>query len=246
MIARRVCVATFFLAALLVLSLRFGNASAEEPKAGKKLNVVVIAGGHPYAQAPFRAIYKNYADMNVTFVEEKDGGEAFDDIQTWPYDVILLYNFEKNPSPKRRENLLKLLDRGVGLVILHHAIYGYRPWPEFQKIVGVTSWLSGAKDNVPLTIQVADPKHPIVQGLADFAIIDEAYLDHKLAEGPHVILTAAEATNAKHVAWVHKYKNAPVVYFQLGHDEKAYRNASFVKILGQSIRWAGGRLPAAK
>lgn len=244
MFGRRLCV-LLVLSACAALACNAATA-AENASPARKLDVVVIAGGHPYAVEPFRAIFKNYADMNITFVDEKDGGEAFEDIGQWRYDVILLYNFEKNPSQKRKENFLKLLDRGVGLVILHHAIYGYRPWPEFQKIVGVTSWLSEAKGDVAMTIQVADPKHPIVPGVADFSIIDESYLGHKLAAGPHVFLTAAEPTNAKHIAWVHQYRNAPVCYFQLGHDEKTYTNPQFVTILGRSIRWAGERLPQAK
>ena len=107
--------------------------------------MLVIAGGHPYAVEPFRAIFAGYSDMDCTFMEEKQGGEAFNDIANWPYDAIVLYNFMKQPSPRQWQNFLQLLDRGVGLVILHHGIYGYRPEPEFQKIVGVTCWLTGGR-----------------------------------------------------------------------------------------------------
>jgi len=220
--------------------------AAETAQAGpeKKIKVLVVAGGHGYPVEPFRAVFRSFHDMDCTFVDEKKGGEAFNDIGQFPYDAILLYNFEKNPSPQERENFLKLLDRGVGLVILHHAIYGYRTsWPEFQKIVGVTSWLSGAKDDVHFKIHVADPKHPITKGLSDFPIHDETYLGHGLDPKMHVILTTDEPTNSKHVAWVHTYRNAPVCYFQLGHDEKAYRNPQFQAVLGQAIRWVAGRLP---
>lgn len=209
-----------------------------------KLKVLVIAGGHPYPVAPFRAIFKNYADMDCTFVEEKKGGEALNDISHWSYDAILLYNYQKILSPKQRENFLTLMDRGVGLVVLHHAIYGYRrDWPEYQKIVGVTSWLTGSKDGVDLTIHVADPKHPITKGLRDFPICDETYIGHELAPGMHVILSTDAPNNSKHVAWVHTYRQSPVCYLQLGHDNKAYANPQYVAVLGQAIRWVAGRLP---
>jgi hypothetical protein len=116
-------------------------------------------------------------------------------------------------------------------------------WPEFQKIVGVTSWLSGAKDDVHFKIHVEDPNHPITKGLADFPIHDEVYLGHGLDPKMHVILSTDEPSNAKHIAWVHTYRNARVCYFQLGHDEKAYDNPNFRTVLGQAIRWAAGRLP---
>jgi uncharacterized protein len=151
----------------------------------------------------------------------------------------------KKPNDKQQENFLKLLDKGVGLLVLHHAIYGYRPWPEFQKIVGVTSWLSGAKDGVDMKIHVEDAKHPITQGLSDFAITDEVYKGHGLDPKCHVLLTTDEPSNSKWIAWVHTYRKSPVCYFQLGHDAKAYSNPGFAAFLGRAIRWTAGRLPAA-
>jgi len=223
-----------------------GLATAAEPTqaaSGKKIKLLVIAGGHGYPVEPFRAVFRNFHDMDCTFVEEKKGGEAFLDISHFPYDAILLYNFEKNPSQQERENFLKLLDRGVGLVILHHAIYGYRTsWPEFQKIVGVTSWLTASKDGVHYKIHIADPNHPITKGLSDFPIHDEVYQGHGLDPKMHVILSTDEPSNSKHIAWVHKYRNAPVCYFQLGHDEHAYNDPHFQTVLGQAIRWVAGRL----
>jgi len=218
-----------------------GSAQAGE---AKKMKVLVVAGGHPFPAKPFRAVFEAYKDMECTFVDEKVGGEAFDDITNWPYDAIVLYNYQKKPSEKRWENFLKLLDKGVGLVILHHAIYGYRPWPEFQKIVGVTSWLSGAKDDVHYKIHVEDAKHPITRGVADFEITDEVYAGHGLDPKVHVLLTTDEPSNMKAIAWVHTYRKSRVCYFQLGHDAKAYVNNGFIDVLGQAIRWTAGRLPA--
>jgi type 1 glutamine amidotransferase len=209
----------------------------------KKLRVLVVAGGHGYPVQPFRDVFAGYTDMECTFVDEKQGGEAFENIADWPYDAIMLYNYMKKPTEKQRENFLGLLDRGVGLVILHHAIYGYRPWPEFQRIVGVTSWLSSAKDNVEFKVHIEDSRHPITQGVTDFVIRDEVYQGHGLDPKVHVLLTTDEPSNAKAVAWVHTYRKSPVCYFQLGHDTKAYAKPEFAVILGRSIRWTAGRLP---
>jgi len=214
--------------------------------AEKKIRVLVVAGGHGYPVKPFRAAFDAYADMECTFVDEKVGGEEFDDISRWPHDAIVLYNYQKKLSDTQRENFLTLLDRGVGLVILHHGIYGYRPWPEYQKIVGVTSWLSGSKDDVDLKIHVEDPNHPITQGLADFSTTDETYRGQNPDPSVHVLLTTDEPTNAKAVAWVHTYRKAPVCYFQLGHDAKGYANPGYATFLGQAIRWAAGRLGKAE
>jgi type 1 glutamine amidotransferase len=210
-----------------------------------KIRVLVIAGGHPYSVKPFRAIFAGYPDMECTFVEEKQGGEAFDNIANWHYDAIVLYNYMKKPSPEQWQNFLQLLDRGTGLVIWHHAIYGYRPVPEFQKIVGVTRWLSGAKDNFDMKIHVEDPDHPITRGLKDFSIKDEVYQGHVIDPKVHVLLTTDQPANTREIAWTHTYRKSPVCYIQLGHGPSAYGNAGLTTFLGSAIRWSAARLPAA-
>jgi len=233
------------LAALIALvTLTSGGAWAgDEPGAtpAKKIKVLVVTGGHGFPVEPFRNVFKGFPDMACTFVEEKEGGEAFDDLGKWDYDAIVLYNYLKKPSEKRQENFLKLMDKGVGLVVLHHAIHGYQAWPEFMKIVGLTSWLGGAKDNVDFKVHVEDPQHPITKGLADFAINDETYRGHGVDPKARVLLTTDEPTNAKPVAWVHTYRKSRVCYYQLGHGTSAYANPQFATILARAIRWTAGR-----
>jgi uncharacterized protein len=222
-----------------------GAAEGTSATPAKILRVLVVAGGHGYPVKPFREVFAGYPDMDCTFVDETQGGEAFEDLSNWPYDAMVLYNYMTKPSDEQQANFLSLLDRGVELVILHHAIYGYRPWPKFQEMVGVTSWLSGSKDDVEFKIHIEDTQHPITRGLADFVIQDEVYQGHGLDPKEHVLLTTDEPLNAKAVAWVHTYRKSPVCYFQLGHDAKAYSKPEFRDILGRAIRWSAGRLPAA-
>jgi type 1 glutamine amidotransferase len=204
----------------------------------KKLRVLVVAGGHGYDVKPFREVFHAYKDMDCTFIDEKTTGEAFEDISNFSYDAIVLYNYKRKITEKQQENFLKLMDRGVGLVVLHHAIYGYLPWKEYYKVVGSTAPLDGWKDDVEYKVHVEDPKHPITQGVTDFTITDETYHDYKVDPKVHVILTTDEPLNAKTIAWVHTYRNSPVCYLQLGHGPTAYSDKNFVTLLGNSIRWS--------
>lgn len=225
--------------------------NAQEPakaRPAKKMRVLVLYGGHGFPEKPFREVFAPFRDMKCTFVEEKQGGEAFDNIDRWPYDAIVLYNFEKKPSDKQKENFLKLLDRGVGLVILHHGLHAYKEWPEFKKIAGITSFVSIAKDDVNYTVHIEDPTHPIVKGMKDFAVKDETYLSHNIDPQAkvRVFLTTSEPTNLKAVAWTHTYRKAPVCYLQLGHGPNVYGNKDFRAVLHNAIRWSAGRLPEEK
>ena len=217
----------------------------EAAKAGsaKKLQVLVLVGGHGFPEKPFHEIFDSFPDMKCTFVEEKVGGEAFENIDAWPYDAIVLYNHNKNPPEKERENFLKLMDRGVGLVVLHHGLHGYRDWPEFQKIAGITSFVKDAKDDVDYKIHIEDPNHPIVKGMKDFAVKDETYKGNQADPTVHVILTTDEPTNTKAIAWVHTYRKSPVCFLQLGHGTSIYGQKEYRTLLGNAIRWSAGKLP---
>jgi uncharacterized protein len=240
---------TFFsTVALLVISLlpacTLGANDAPKVAAAKKIKVLVVVGGHPFAVKPFRQIFDSFPDMKCTYVEEKVGGEAFDNIDHWRYNAIVLYNFEKKPSEKQRQNFLKLMDRGVGLVVLHHGLHAYRDWPEFKKIAGITAFVSDARGDVNYKIHIEDPRHPIVKGMRDFAVKDETYKGNHADPKVHVILATDEPTNNRAVAWVHKYRKSPVCFFQLGHDDTTYVRKEFRAVLGNAIRWSVGRLGA--
>jgi len=235
---------TAIVLANLVLSVCLSRADEQVKKGeAKPLQVLVLWGGHGFPEKPFREIFASFPDMKCTFVEEKTGGEAFENIDAWPYDAIVMYNFEKKPSEKAKENFLKLLDRGVGLVVLHHGLHAYKEWPEFQKIAGITSFVKDAKDDVNYKIHIEDPEHPIVKGMKDFAVKDETYHGNAVDPKVHVILTTDEPANTKAIAWVHTYRKSPVCYLQLGHGPSIYGQKEYREVLGNAIRWSAGKLP---
>jgi uncharacterized protein len=221
-----------------------GTASAK-----KKLAVAIVTGGHPFNEPEFLKIFQGREDIAFKHLPQKDGGEIFDNIADWPYDVIVLYNYERQISPKQRENFLKLLDKGVGLVVLHHANDAYHDWPEYTKITGVQwhdgPWerngvkmpASGYRVGVKFKVHVADPNHPITRGLADYDLADETYCRTIIDPGVHVLLTTDEPTSDKILGWTKMYRKSKVCYLQSGHDASAYRNPNYRTLVIQAIHW---------
>jgi len=113
-------------------NVRIRELNPEEVK--KQLEVVVITGGHGFEHDPFFKIFDGIKEIHYTESLQKDQSELFENIQGWDYDVMVFYNMGQEISPKRRKNLLKLLDQGVGVVVLHHTVCAYQEWPEFKKI----------------------------------------------------------------------------------------------------------------
>ena len=228
------------------------QAAADQPAQPTKINLLVVTGGHGYNEKEFPKIFAGADDIAVTFFPQKVGGEAFQTIDDWKYDVLLLYNFNQRISEAEQANFLKLMDRGVGLIVLHHAMAAYPDWREFRAIAGGKFYLkptpdegatrgSGVKFGVNMKVRPADPDHPITKGLEEFTIHDETYNHYWVDPQAKVLLTTDEPASDKVVAWAKTYRKARVFGMQMGHDEKAWASPGFRTALVRAVRWTAGR-----
>ena len=235
-----------------------GRAAEKQAKAAKpaetkpKLRVLVVTGGHGYDKKKFPKTFEGHDDIEFKI----QGGSPFENISDWKYDAMVLYNFKQRISETQRANFLKLLKKGVGLVVMHHAIAAYPGWLEFEKIIGATYVLKAVerdgvkyarpvwKHGVDMKIHVEDPSHPITKGLADFEIKDETYKKWVYHSGNHLLLSTDNKLSNKQIAWTRFYGKARVFFIQLGHGPQAFSDKSYRRVIAQAIRWSAGRLPA--
>jgi type 1 glutamine amidotransferase len=240
-------------ASLVVITAAPAPAADDPAPANPAIRAVVVTGGHGFQQEPFLAMFKSFEDVEFTHVPLKDHSELFEDTSDWPYDVIVLYNMTQNISEKRQKNFLALLEKGVGLVVLHHALGAWQAWPEYAEIVGgkfllkpatiggVQHEKSGWKHGVDYTVHVEDPKHPVTRGVADFRIHDETYCKYWVSPKANVILTTDEKTSDKAIGWTRTYAKARVAFLINGHDGKAYANPNYRRLVSNAIRWTAGK-----
>ncbi len=224
-----------------------GRAPARGP-----LKVLVITGGHKFDREAFPKLFENQGGMKVEIKEYKGSPGVFDDIRDWDYDVIVQYNFKQKITKRQRKNFLELLDRGVGLVVLHHAISAYPAWHKFDEIIGATYVLKEAvrdgrkyvmpkwKNGVTFRVHVEDPSHPILAGAGDFDLLDETYKLWVYHEGNHLLLSTGHPTSNRQLAWTRTYGKARVVFMQPGHGLETFTHTGFREILGRAIRWTAG------
>jgi type 1 glutamine amidotransferase len=177
-------------------------------------------------------------------------------------DVMIIYKGDAGYlSIEDRATLDNFLRRGGGLVSFHDALCGPNP-EEFASFVG------GAKKHgevnytleadVPYT--VVDKAHPIMQGVTDFTIKDEAFFNMTWSKTPeiHVLATAVMAktqTAGAHGGevvpqiWTYE-KNLTVgpgaqpfrafVWMQ-GHNYSNFSEPQVQPMLLRGIAWAGKR-----
>ena len=220
----------------------------------ERIRVAVVTGGHAFDRGSFLQVFEGHADIEYVHLPQKDHSELFEDIRQWPYDVIVLYNMTQEISERRRRNFIALLDQGVGLVVLHHAIAAFRTWPEFEDIIGASYFLedtvvdgvihkaSRPTHDVDFPIYIQDPRHPITRGLRDFRVHDETYKGFLCDPGNHVLLTTDDPASDRAVCWVRTYRKANVCYIQMGHGPSTYANENYRRLVVGAIRWATRRL----
>ena len=241
------------LACLLSLAATVQAAEGDGPaKAAEKVKVVILVGGHGYDQRGFETLW-NGLDGLTWEVWKGAPYTVFDDICQFKYDAIVMYNLSSGMTETQKKNFLALLDKGVGLVVWHHALANCQDWPEFEKIAGGKFWLAPGQRNgvqVPrsgtgfgkVKMSIADMKHPITKGMTGFEVEDEPYNAQTFCDGIQVLVTGDHPRSDKQIAWVHSYAKARVFGYQSGHDAKAWTNDGFRKLLNRGILWVAGRL----
>jgi type 1 glutamine amidotransferase len=216
-----------------------------------QLRVLVLTGGHNFDEQPFYKMFADFDNTEIDHVEIQKECTYFDDTSQWDYDVIVFYNFRNSLSSKGQENLLKLCDKGIGMVILHHAIAGFPEWSMWPKIVGAQYFLKDTeidgeiwkrctyKHGVTYHVTLEKSKSMVTDGLKDFEISDEVYKGYRLKSDNHILLTTDEPLSQKEIGWIRTFQKSKVCYIQLGHGKEAFGNSHYKQLIKQSIDWAG-------
>ena len=233
---------------LLILCILLSGVAFSSCTEKKTAKVLFITGGHDYDKETFAELL---AKLPITYdhVEHPNAHKMLKSDNISKYDVVLLYDMPKEISEEARADFIAMLEKGKGLVVLHHAFCSYDIWPEYVKIAGgryhhfpwkkdgVEQAPSTYKHDVDFDIKIEDAKHPITKGISNFSIIDEAYGNTELLSTVHPLLSTNSPLNGPLVGWTNNYGKSRVVTLTLGHDRRTWENPTFIELLSRSILW---------
>lgn len=223
-------------------------AFAADKPAEKKLTRVLLVTGrdvppHPWRETSpaLREALEKTGQFEVLVSEEP---AVLESSALAGYDVILLnyYNWERPEiTDQAKENLLKFVKGGKGLVSFHFSVRAWGGWKEYVKLIG-RIWIdtSGHGPRGTFKVKVAKPDHYITQGLTDFEADDELYAK-LVGDTPINVLVEAYSEWSKKtepIAWTLDYGKGRVFNIVLGHDAKACRLPQFVQLLQRGTAWA--------
>jgi type 1 glutamine amidotransferase len=208
----------------------------------KKLNILVVTGGHDFDRESFFEMFDSFQDISYTELKHPEANLQLGQIDPKTFDAVVFYDMPKSISEAEKESYFKLLNLGKGLVFLHHSLASYQDWDEFKTIIGGkyheeqnSPASSTYQHDVTFKVKIADPNHPVTKGVRDFEILDEVYGNTEVLPFVVPLLVTDHSLSSKIIGWTHQKENSRIVYIQLGHDKTAYVNPNFQKLLRQAI-----------
>jgi len=218
----------------------------------KPVKAAVITGNHPYDVLNFQKMFKDLAGIEAypqnmeDFVTDTGRGREL-------YDALLFYNMHLGGEGERvggfseeMWRVLKELGHGNrGIFLLHHSLLAFREWEVWRRISGIDGrTFEDFHEGERVKIEVERKDHPITEGLDGWEMTDEVYEVEGAAEDSEVLLTTDHPKSMATIGWTREYKDSRVFCFSLGHDDGAFSDGHFRKVVERGLKWTAGRSPA--
>lgn len=210
------------------------------------IRLLVVTGGHEF-DASFWAIFKNHPEwkMEPRAHEPAETCTVYDRPVAPDFDAVLLYDMPRSITDVQQQHFLALFERGVGAVVLHHALAGLQQWNTFEEITGLRMREKGEGGLPPYTyqhdvnfdLQRVDVKHPVVEGIPSFSILDETYGRMYYHSNIQPLIVTNHPASIPVVVWARTYKNSRLVMIQPGHGPQIFGNPHFRRLIANSIAW---------
>jgi len=208
---------------LLLVGLMGCASPKAETHADRKIKVLVLTGGHGFKAEPFFKMFADNPEITFTNASQGKSAEAYEREDLFSYDVVLLYDSPSNITDAQKERFLELFDKGIGVIVLHHAYLSYPMWGEYERIAGgkyvylneqmvngITSSTYKGGVDIPVTVAA---KHPVTDGLQDFILRDELYSNMHMLNNAKPLLKDGD----EWLAWYRTEKKSRVFGTILGH-----------------------------
>lgn len=164
------------------------------------------------------------------------------------YDAAMIH-FKNYPERLKYgkeiwDGLRAYVDNGGGLLIAHFGCGAFQEWDQFVQVIGrVWNPTFRAHDPYgPFDVRIADPQHPITQGMAPFATTDELYTCLDGAPPIRILCEATSKIDQKPypMGFVLQPESKRVFHCTLGHDVQALRSEGSRLLYRRAALWAAG------
>lgn len=219
----------------------------------KSIRIAVITGGHSFDRHAFFGMFGAMESVEWTEFQHPDANDLYGSDSLEYYDVLVFYDMVQDISPQQKSDFMECLEKGVGMVFLHHALVSYQHWDAFHEVVGGkyvladmmdeadSSSASNYKHDESIRVLIADRDHPVTAGLQDFEILDEVYINYRVGDHVAPLLKTSHPLSPPLIGWTNVHGRSRIVYLQSGHDRHAFDNTHYRQLVQQAIEWTAAR-----
>lgn len=182
-------------------------------------------------------------------VEHTEDDAWFTDERLARYDAVVFLNTTGDVLDLSQEAaFVRYIQAGHGFVGVHSAADTEYDWPWYGRLVGAYFRSHPAVQRA--TVDVIDRDHRCTRHLPRKWIRTDEWYDFR-APPPadvRVLMTVDESTYSggrmgvfHPIAWCHEFDGGRAIYTAGGHTEASFREAPFIRHVGEAILWAMGR-----
>jgi len=237
---------------VLLIATIFWQCNGRTKKMEKQLDVLVITDQRNFNREAFFAMFDSFEHVRWHEISHPEILDFFGSDSIRKFDALVFYDMpeEVTLTVEQKQNMLKLFEEGAPALFLHHSLLSYRHWDQFPDIIGGRYYnktplinengdtlQSVYQHDVHYKVNIADRSHPITRGVDDFDILDEVYKNYFVKEDVEVILTTDHPLSGRELGWVNTFGNSRVVFLINGHNETAYENPNYRRLLHNAIQW---------
>ena len=249
----------------MILSCWLAHPALAQKKVPDGAKVFLLSGGqrqhHGYRE---QALYLSGALENTGRFQVTIGEDAaiLETPAMRKYDLLIVAADRRDDefkfTPSQQEAIFDFVRSGHGYVSIHGADNAPKDWlPPWKEMLGGIYSHVGQPDGKArkgsFTVKIADTASPVTQGLQDFPLKDELYMNLQLLPDAQPLATIEYQGVVWPVAWTRTFGKGRVFHTSLGHrdfgpdKDDPLRDPNLNKLIIQGIDWvAAGRTPPEK
>jgi uncharacterized protein len=213
----------------------------------EKLSMLVITGGHNFDRNAFFGMLDSFTDISYEEIKHPEANAVFLTDAVNAFDVILFYDMVQDIGESEMKAFENMVEKGAGLVFLHHSIVSYQHWDFYKNVLGGQYILSANSDsntsnykhNVKFEAEIQNNTHPITLNLENFLLFDEIYGNVWISKMNQILISTNHPESMNPIVWCREITPLTrTVYIQPGHGPEVFSLPAYRKLLYQSIRWA--------
>ncbi|RPJ37927.1 MAG: ThuA domain-containing protein, partial [Planctomycetaceae bacterium] len=169
------------------------------------------------------------------------------------YNAVVLHfmNWESpDPGEQARQNLMRFVSNGGGMILVHFACGAFQGWPEFEKLAGRVYDPKLRPHDPYGSFQVVRTgvDHPLTRGMQPFETTDELYTCLAGSTPIEIIAQAKSKVDGKDypMGFVLNYSKGRVFHSVLGHDAQAIANPPVAELFRRASAWSAGLTPVSE